>query len=306
MARKRKKKNNIILEFIVSILCILGALGYNQYNSMLEDNIKTSQNNINEVSNLEGDLLKVHYIDVGQGDSIFIELPNKESMLIDAGETDNSSKVIRYIQELGYNNINYLVGTHPHTDHIGGLEEVIKNFNIGKIYMPKVIHVSKTYENLLIAISNKELKVTQAKAGVSILDTENLDIDIIAPNKDSYNNLNNYSAVIKLTYGNRKFLFMGDAEVESENEITTDLSADVIKVGHHGSDTSSSISFVKKVKPSYAIISVGTNNQYNHPYTNIVNRWNSVGAKIYRTDLNGNIVITTNGNEFKIQIDRGE
>lgn len=306
MTHKRKKKNNIILEFIVSILCILGALGYNQYNSMLEDNIKTSQNNINEVSDIEWDLLKVHYIDVGQGDSIFIELPNKESMLIDAGETDNSSKVIRYIQELGYNNINYLVGTHPHTDHIGGLEEVIKNFNIGKIYMPKVIHVSKTYENLLIAISNKELKVTQAKAGVSILDTENLDIDIIAPNKDSYNNLNNYSAVIKVTYGNRKFLFMGDAEVESENEITTDLSADVIKVGHHGSDTSSSISFVKKVNPSYAIISVGTNNQYNHPYTNIVNRWNSVGAKIYRTDLNGNIVITTNGNEFKIQIDRGE
>jgi len=166
--------------------------------------------------------------------------------------------------------------------------------------MPKAVSTSKTYENLLNTISQKGLKVTPAKAGVNILNNNNLNIDIIAPNSESYSDLNNYSAVVKISYGNRKFLFMGDAETKSENEITKDVSADVIKIGHHGSDTSSDQSFVNKVKAQYVIIMVGTNNRYDHPYQIIIDRWENSGATIYRTDLNGNIVVSSDGKSINI------
>lgn len=285
--------------------------------SELEDDLKNliTDNNNNEekkeetivenkddetINNTEIAQIKIHYIDVGQGDSIFIELPNNSTMLIDAGESSKGQIVTNYIKSLGYSKIDYLVGTHPHTDHIGGLAYVINNFSIGSIYMPKAISTSKTYENLLNTISQKNLKVTTAKANVNILNNNNLKIDIIAPNSDSYSELNNYSAVVKIIYENRKFLFMGDAETKSENEIMSDVSADVIKIGHHGSDTSSGQSFVNKVKAKYVIIMVGNNNRYDHPYQTIIDRWTSTGATIYRTDLNGNIIVTSDGNLLDI------
>ncbi|MDO5569156.1 MAG: MBL fold metallo-hydrolase [bacterium] len=251
-------------------------------------------------NNVQNSTIKVHYIDVGQGDSIFIELPNQQTMLIDAGESSKGQIVSNYITKLDYSKIDYLIGTHPHTDHIGGLAHIINNFDIGKIYMPKAISTSKTYENLLNTISAKALTISTAKAGVNILTSDNLSINIIAPNSDSYSNLNNYSAVIKINYGNRKFLFMGDAETKSEREITTDVTADVIKIGHHGSDTSSGQTFVNRVKAEYAIIMVGANNQYNHPYQSIIDRWTNIGAKIYRTDLNGTIIITSDGTSLNV------
>lgn len=285
--------------------------------SELEDDLKNliTDNNNNEekkeetivenkddetINNTEIAQIKIHYIDVGQGDSIFIELPNNSTMLIDAGESSKGQIVTNYIKSLGYSKIDYLVGTHPHTDHIGGLAYVINNFSIGSIYMPKAISTSKTYENLLNTISQKNLKVTTAKANVNILNNNNLKIEIIAPNSDSYSELNNYSAVVKIIYENRKFLFMGDAETKSENEIISDVSADVIKIGHHGSDTSSGQSFVNKVKAKYVIIMVGNNNRYDHPYQTIIDRWTSTGATIYRTDLNGNIIVTSDGNLLDI------
>lgn len=244
--------------------------------------------------------IKIHYIDVDQGDSIFIELPNEETMLIDAGEASKGTIVENYIKKLGYTKIDYLIGTHPHTDHIGGLSYIIENFKIGKIYMPKAVSTSKTYENLLNTISEKGLKITTAKAGVNIIDINDLKIDIISPTKDSYNNLNNYSAVIKINYKNNKFLFMGDAESTVENEILEDVSADVIKIGHHGSNTSSSNPFISKVKAKYAIIMVGLNNRYNHPNQDTIDKWEKSGATIYRTDLNGNITVTSDGDEINI------
>lgn len=221
-------------------------------------------------------------------------------MLIDAGEASKGQVVANYIKLLGYSKINYLIGTHPHTDHIGGLAFIINNFSIESIYMPKAVSSSKTYENLLNTISEKSLKIKTAKAGVNIFYDNNLKIDIIAPNSNSYSDLNNFSAVIKITYGNKNFLFMGDVETKSENEIMTNVSADVIKIGHHGSDTSSGQSFVNKVKAKYAIITVGSNNKYNHPYQTIIDRWTNIGATIYRTDLNGNIVVTSDGNSLDI------
>ena len=252
-------------------------------------------NDMTSVSTFSGDTLRVNYIDVGQGDSIFIQLPNNETMLIDAGEAYKSENVINYLNNLGITKIDYVVGTHPHTDHIGGLEEVINTFDIGSIYMPRASSTSKTYLDLLTAINNKGLKVKTAKSGVVVLDDDNLKLEFIAPNSNSYSELNNYSAVLKLTYLDNTFLFMGDAETLSENEVTCDVDADVIKVGHHGSDSSSGIEFVKKVSPEYAIIMVGEGNSYNHPYQSIIDRYESVGAKVLRTDLDGNIVCDSDG-----------
>lgn len=258
----------------------------------------TTRNDSIYSNDIDGNL-KVNFIDVGQGDSIFIELPNEEVMLIDAGEKSEADKVNNYIKNLGYEKIDYVIGTHPHTDHIGALSLVIDSFDIRKIYMPKAISTSKTYENLLTTIKNKNLKVTTAKSGVNIINDKDLKIDIIAPVKD-YSNLNNNSAVIKLVYKNISFLFMGDAEVMSEDDITSNVESDVIKVGHHGSDSSSSVDFVNKVKAKYAIISVGEDNIYDHPYQEIIKRWEESGSKIYRTDLNGDIKIISDGDKISI------
>ncbi len=277
------KKIRIVL-LICLCLLVVGCA-----NPFVESDDKTS------VSTFNGDTLRVNYIDVGQGDSIFIQLPNKETMLIDAGEAYEADNVINYLNNLGIKKIDYVVGTHPHTDHIGGLEEVINTFDVGSIYMPKVSSNSKTFEDLLTTISNKGLKVKTAKSGVVVLSEDNLKLEFIAPNSDNYSNLNNYSAVLKLTYLGNTFLFMGDAETLSEDEITSDVDADVIKVGHHGSDSSSSVEFVKKVSPEYAIIMVGEDNSYNHPYQSIIDRYESVGAKVLRTDLDGNIVCDSDG-----------
>ena len=277
------KKIRIVL-LICLCLLVVGCA-----NPFVESDDKTS------VSTFSGDTLRVNYIDVGQGDSIFIQLPNKETMLIDAGEAYEVDNVINYLNNLGIKKIDYVVGTHPHTDHIGGLEEVINTFDVGSIYMPKVSSNSKTFEDLLTTISNKGLKVKTAKSGVVVLSEDNLKLEFIAPNSDNYSNLNNYSAVLKLTYLDNTFLFMGDAETLSEDEITSDVDADVIKVGHHGSDSSSSVEFVKKVSPEYAIIMVGEDNSYNHPYQSIIDRYESVGAKVLRTDLDGNIVCDSDG-----------
>ena len=277
------KKIRIVL-LICLCLLVVGCA-----NPFVENDDKTS------ISTFSGDTLRVNYIDVGQGDSIFIQLPNNETMLIDAGEAYKSDNVINYLNNLGIKKIDYVVGTHPHTDHIGGLEEVINTFDIGSIYMPRASSTSKTYEDLLTTISNKGLKIKTAKSGVVVLDDDNLKLEFIAPNSDSYSELNNYSAVLKLTYLDNTFLFMGDAETLSENEITSNVDADVIKVGHHGSDSSSGIEFVKKVSPEYAIIMVGEGNSYNHPYQSIIDRYESVGAKVLRTDLDGNIVCDSDG-----------
>lgn len=262
--------------------------------NVVDDNSKSNLD-----SNISEDILRVNYIDVNQGDSIFIELPNNETMLIDAGERYYSEIVMNYIDNLGYKKIDYVVGTHPHTDHIGGMESVIKKYDIGSIYMPKKQSNSNTFLSLLKTIKDKNLKINTGKSGVNIIDSDNLKVNIIAPTKE-YNDSNNSSIVIKINYINRCFLFMGDAEVESEKSITDDLSCDVVKIGHHGSDTSSSLDFVKKTKAKYAIVSVGENNKYKHPYDFILKRWEDVGAKVLRTDKLGDIVISTDGNNLSV------
>ena len=244
--------------------------------------------------------LIVHYLDVGQADSIFIELPNKQTILIDAGNNADDETIVNYIKNLNYDTINYVVGTHPHEDHIGGLDTVIDTFIIENIYMPKVLHNTTTFEDVLFAIQNKGLKVNTAKAGVNILNIDNLNIDIIAPVNEEYSNLNDYSAVIKITYKDNSFLFMGDAELASESEITADVKSDVLKIGHHGSNTSTSREFLTKVKPTYAVLSVGKDNSYGHPSDEVLALLDEFDIAVFRTDEHGTIIAQSDGDTVYI------
>ena len=258
--------------------------------------------------NSETGTLKVHYIDVGQGDSIFIELPDGKTALIDAGEIEYGSVVTNYIKNLNYQKIYYIFATHPHSDHIGGMTKVVNSFDIGSIYMPNVSNNTTFYLNLLKSIEAKNKKIKVAVASKNVISTEDLNLKILAPADKEYEELNNYSIVLKLTYKEKSFIFMADAEYDSEMDLLNknyDLKADVLKVGHHGSTSSTNYNFLKKVNPKIAVISVGENNDYGHPKEKILEKLKEIKAKIYRTDLNGNIVITTDGNKLKVKVEHG-
>ena len=251
---------------------------------------------LSPVTSFDGDgSLNVFFIDVGQGDSTFIELPNGETMLIDAGEYDAADTIIDFINSRKVSSIDYIVATHPHSDHIGGFQYVLKEFDFNTVYLPDAVNNTTAYERMIDIIEEKAENVIEAKAGEEILSEDGLEVEILAPNSTGYKELNDYSAVVKITYENTSFLFMGDAEKLIENEIQSDVSCDVIKVGHHGSKTSSSANFVKRTKADYAVISVGADNEYGLPKSEILKRWEDSGADILRTDEEGTIGFTSDG-----------
>lgn len=290
----RKIKN--IIYYIVGFICFVLILFtlFNDY--VLESNAVMPDNNVN------GKMV-IHYVDIDHGDATFIELPNKKTMLIDSGEYDKRMIIKNYIDNLGYTKIDYVIGTHPHSDHIGSLAFIIDNYDIGKVYLPKVDNNTKSYEYLLKAIDKKGLKVKIARKGVKLANYDNFKMYFISPSKEYYEELNNYSAVLKIDYYKKSFLFMADAEKLVEDEITDDVKANAIRVAHHGSFSSSSIGFVNRVNAEYAIISVG-NNDYNFPRKEIINRWKNSGATVYRTDKNGTIKLITNGSSIKIETEK--
>lgn len=296
------KKNKIIIYIVCAFIM---SFFTKEFDIILDQETNTNLNQ--EISNENSDNtdnntnLKVHIIDVGQADSIFIELPNKQSMLIDAGNNSDDDIVVDYINELDYDKIDYVVGTHPHEDHIGGLDTVIDTFDIGKIYLPKAENNTKTFEDVLLAIKNKNLKINTAVAGVNILEMENLRINIISPLNKTYEDFNYYSAVVKIEYLDNSFLLMGDAEKINESEIISEVNADVIKIGHHGSDTSSSEQFLQKVSPDYAIISVGEDNKYGHPNDTTLKLLNEMNVKVFRTDESGTITVISDGKNIEVE-----
>ena len=248
--------------------------------------------------------LEVHFIDVGQGDSIFIELPNGQSMLIDAGDSGNGSQVLSYVKKLGYTKLDYVVATHPHADHIGGMTTIINGIDIGRFYMPKKEHTTKTFENMIDALTNNNVDVYIAKAGVDILNQDGLSVNLLEPVSSSYADLNNFSAVVMLKYNNNSFLFMGDAEALAEGQLSS-VKADVLKIGHHGSDSSASSSFLSKVSPKYAVISVGAGNSYGHPADTTITKLKNAGINTYRTDQLGTIIFTSNGSSISVDKEPG-
>ncbi|MDD4189181.1 MAG: ComEC/Rec2 family competence protein [Eubacteriales bacterium] len=249
----------------------------------------------------ETGVLKVHYIDVGQADCTLIKT-DSAVMLIDGGNTDDSAKITGYLRNNGVEKIDIVIATHPHEDHIGGLAEIIRKFEIGKIYMPKAQANTAAYERLLRAVQEKGLKITTAKAGTVFELDHDTKCEIYSPIKDMYEEINSYSVVLKMTYGHTTFLFTGDIGTDGEFEMMEagfNLNADVLKVAHHGSKYSSSEEFLKAVTPEYAIIFVGANNDYYYPHEKAMERLD--GAKVYRTDLSGTIVITSDGEALSIK-----
>lgn len=243
-----------------------------------------------------GSILQVHFIDVGQGDSILIR-QGEESMLIDVGENKAGNKVVEYCKNQGITELEYVVGTHPHEDHIGGMDDVINNIDVNEIMLTKSEYTNSTYEDVLSAAKEHNVKEIYPATG-EIFSLGDAVFTIMAPNRSDYLEVNNESLAIKMTYGNVAYLFCGDAEIESEYDMVEngiDLSADVIKLGHHGSNTSSSQMILKTVKPSYAIISVGKDNSYGHPAAEILNRLKEYGIRYFRTDEEGNIISVTDG-----------
>ncbi|MDD7793713.1 MBL fold metallo-hydrolase [Clostridium sp. 'White wine YQ'] len=259
-----------------------------------------------QTSNTVSGNLKVTYIDVGQADSILIQ-QGTSTMLIDGGNNADGPTIKDYMDKQGITSLDYIIGTHAHEDHIGGLDYVINAFKIGKVYFPKTTSTTKTFEDFINSVKNKDLKLTVPQVG----DTFNLGdatCTILAPNSSSYTDDNDYSIVVKVKFGNTSFLFDGDAQVTSEMEMVNkglDLKADVLKIGHHGSKTSTCSNFLSAVNPKYSVISVGKDNSYGHPAQGTMDRLKAANVQVFRTDENGTIVATSNGTEITFSTQPG-
>lgn len=245
--------------------------------------------------------MKIHFLDVAQGDSIFIQAPNGKTMLIDGGTKAAGEKVVAYLQSLKVNKIDYVVATHPDTDHIGGLIDVVNTFEVGEFIDSGKVYTTATYEQLLSAVESKGIKYTEPKADDlialdSLLKTQVLHVDASASDN------NEASIVLKITYNKIPFLFMGDAGVDLESDIASkyDVSATILKAGHHGSSTSSSLAFLQKVKPAATILSYGKDNDYGHPHDEVMANLKTVGSKAYSTAESGMIVVTTDGTKYSV------
>jgi len=255
------------------------------------------------------DDMQVHFIDVGQGDCTYITAGGV-SMLIDCGEASEYELVEAYLNKLGVKRIDYVVATHPHSDHMGGMSEVIDNYKIGEVIFPYLddsdFPTSKYFENFLDSCDAKGLEITEARAG-SVINIGDARAEIIAPLSDDYSGANDYSIGIILTHGSNDFIFTGDAERLAETEMLESgrlREVDVYKVGHHGSDTSTSADFLKAISPDYAVIMCGEGNSYGHPHDVIVKRLEKYVRQIYRTDINGSIVFESDGINMKIRAER--
>lgn len=239
--------------------------------------------------------LEIHFIDVGQADCILIK--NKEqSMLIDAGNNDDASLVKQYLTNQKITKLDYVIGTHPHEDHIGSLDVVINNFDIGTIIMPNKVSTTRTFEDVIEAIENKKLSITEPKVGdkYTLGDAEFV---VLGPCKD-YDDTNAVSVVIRLVYGENSFMLTGDAEELSEEDILETgltLKSDVLKFGHHGSSTSTSKGFLEAVSPKYGVLLCGVDNSYGHPHKETLDKISKYKIETYRTDEQGTIILTSDG-----------
>ena len=302
----KKSRMRILNILLVTLALLLGGCGNtaNLGNEALQSTKSPVLESTTSPTKAPGKVsgkLTVHFVDVGQGDCILLVSDN-QTMLIDAGNNKDGSEVVKYIKSQGIEKLDYVIGTHPDADHIGGLDNVINAFDIGKVYMPKKQHNTKTFEDVLVAIKNKGLKVTSPKVG-DTLTLGNAVVTFLGP-VSSYEDNNNNSIVVKVEHGENSFLMTGDASLDAEVDLLKNkeaLQADVLKVGHHGSHSSTSKKFLEAVKPTYAVISCGVDNSYGHPHKETMNYLNDAGIIIYRTDQDQTICMISDGNELTIK-----
>lgn len=294
---KVKKVILIIFSSLLILACFTGCTIIDNLNKF------TTTGDIVSDDNSEG--ITVHFIDVGQADSILIQ-QGGAAMLIDGGNNTDGEFVKEYIGRQNITQLDYIIATHPHEDHIGGLDYIINSFNIGKVYHPRQTTTTETFKDFISAVKENGLSLSVPTVGEQFKLGEAL-VTVLAPNSSNYQDLNDYSIVLKVTFKNTTFLFTGDAEAVSENEMLKndlDLKADVLKVGHHGSKSSTSSTFLNAVKPKYAVISVGEGNKYGHPGDSILERLENAGVKTYRTDINGTIIAKSDGRVITIVCDK--
>lgn len=262
--------------------------------------------------------LQIHYIDVGQGDCSLI-LWEEAAVLIDSGEQEYADTVLKYLKKQGVEKLDYVIVSHPHSDHMGCMSEIIENVEVGKVIAPKVptemTQTSKAYEIFIAALRDKALKLTAAKPGTvyalegkTALSAEKTPpkMEILSP-VDDYDDLNNYSVVIRLTYGRTAYLFTGDIEKKAEKDILAegeDLSADVLKIAHHGSSSSTGEEFLEAVSPEICVIQCGADNKYGHPKADVLELISGFGGTVYRTDLNGTVTVYSDGEEIFVKTEK--
>ncbi len=245
--------------------------------------------------------LYMYVIDVGQADSTLFIFPDGENLLIDAGNREDTALVTDFLLNVGIEKLDTVIATHPHEDHIGGMGGVIRNFDIDEFYIPDAYNTTVYYTDMLDSLEEKDIYVNIAESGTKIKDDEYL-VEILSPEDMQYENLNHESIVTKIEYKGTSFLVMGDAEKENEYNIIekygSKIESDVLRVGHHGSATSSTTDFLKAVNPKLALISVGADNDYGHPHREVVERLEKLEIPSLRTDISGNILIISDGEEI--------
>ena len=295
-----------LMRLLAILIVFIISYAYNRF--FMKENLNNSKkvnlkDNINNSKFADVDLnnedFNVLFMYVGQADSTLIKYKNK-IMLIDAGNNEDGKNIVKFLKDKGISKLDYIVGTHYDEDHIGGLDDIIENFYIGKFYLSNGGELGPNYYNLEKAAKKKNLAITIPKVGDKI-DFGDVDMEVMSASKFDGKNDNNASIVIQAKYGSRKYLFMGDLEKQEEakrkwNEV------DVLKAGHHGSNTSSTQEFLNQVKPKYVFVSAGKNNKYRLPNVKAMERIEKMGAKIFRTDVNeSSFWLTSNGNDIDIK-----
>lgn len=291
-----RKKKKLIASLIVIVIAGIFYLfeGY-----PIENKEQNTNQRVEESPVTAEDRLEITFIDVGQADSILLENEG-QYMLVDAGNNEDGPKLVTYLKGLGIADFSYVVGTHPHEDHIGGLDDIIKNFNIKTFYMPDVITTTKTFEEVLDALESKNVALSIPNKN-DTFELGSANVKVLYVGTEDEKDLNDTSIVLKVTYQNVSFLLTGDASTKVEDSLDRkDLESTVLKVGHHGSSTATNEEFLGLVNPKYAVISVGKNNQYEHPHTTVLNTLASHNITTYRTDEDGTIQMITDGVNIEI------
>lgn len=295
MAKKKQSMFSMVILLIAAVFILANRL-FNLTGLFQADNKASHGFEPGSTQNT----VDVHFIDVGQGDAIYIRTPS-QNILIDAGEKSNT--VADYLSDLKVGKLDLIISTHGHSDHIGGLINVLEKFDADEVIDPGIAHTSKTYEKYLTLIDEKNVKFTEGRAGMKRTLGDGTVLEIFSPVSPKEGNLNETSVVTKLTYKGVSFLFTGDAQIGSEKEMLANgynLDSDILKVGHHGSTSSSGEKFLDAVSPEAAVIMCGEGNSYGHPHKETLDKLDERKVNVYRTDINGNIIISTDGHKYSV------